>query len=209
MLAEVCRFSNTAGLRRHGALVSLMEQVDPLAWITSLVTSSYHWTGGRFEVSVEPARRACERAAPASMVPLMAGGQLAVAGRTDEAMEVLGRAAALLQGTPLGREASFMWHALRGDRAAALAFAPALDGVVQNEFAAIFTADSYARLGLLDEALTWVRKAVSHGFINYPFLAEHDPFLDDLRGTAGFSALLDEVRPRWESVVAWEESRTP
>jgi len=207
VLAEVCRFSNTAGLRRHGAMVELLGQIDPLFWLTDLVESSYHWTGGRLEEAVAPARRVCERAAPASMAPLMAGGQLAVAGRTHEAVDILGRAGALLEGTPLAREAWFMHHALRGDRGAALRFAPVVDGVVQNEFAALFAADAYACLGLRDEALTWVRKAVSHGFINHPFLAGYDPLLEDLRGTVGFQSLLDEVRPRWEAVVAWEDAR--
>ena len=44
--------------------------------------------------------------------------------------------------------------------------------------------------------MDWLRKAVAHGFINYPFLAEHDPFLGDLRAEPGFRQILSEVKPR-------------
>ncbi|HSB55766.1 MAG TPA: hypothetical protein VLD58_15500, partial [Gemmatimonadales bacterium] len=60
-----------------------------------------------------------------------------------------------------------------------------------------------------EEALRWLRKAVRHGFINYPFLAEHDPFLGDLRAEPGFRQILSEVKPRWESAVEWERRRQP
>ena len=39
--------------------------------------------------------------------------------------------------------------------------------------------------------------AVDRGFINYPFLARHDPFFEDLRGDPRFQRLLQTVRGRW------------
>ena len=47
----------------------------------------------------------------------------------------------------------------------------------------------------------------THGFINYPFLAEHDPFLASVRPKPAFQALLAEIKGRWESVIAWERGR--
>jgi len=79
--------------------------------------------------------------------------------------------------------------------------------VIQNEFAAMFTADAFALIGRHDDAVHWVRAAVDHGFINHPFLAEHDPFLTEVRDEPGFLQLLEEVRPRWEAVVEWERRR--
>ncbi|HEY5552477.1 MAG TPA: protein kinase, partial [Opitutaceae bacterium] len=60
ILAELGRFSNTAGLRHHGAFVERIALIDPLTAISALVVSSYHWTGGRFEEGVVSCRRACE-----------------------------------------------------------------------------------------------------------------------------------------------------
>jgi eukaryotic-like serine/threonine-protein kinase len=207
ILAELCRFSNTAGLRHHGVFVDRIALIDPLTAVSALVTSSYHWTGGRFEESVAPCRRACEMSGPASMFPIMAGAQLAVAGRRTEAAAILKRSADALEGSSLGREAAFLHYALVGDRDCALSFAPQEDAAIQNEFAAIFAADAYALIGCRDDALRWVRNAVEHGFINYPFLADYDPFFADIRNEPGFSQLLAEVKPRYEAVAAWEASR--
>lgn len=204
ILAELCRFSNTAGLRQHGVFVDRIGLIDPLTAISALVTSSYHWTGGRFEESVASARRACEMSNPASMFPIMAGAQLAVAGRGAEAAAILERSADALHGTQLGREAAFLRYGLLGDRDRALPFAPPADAAIQNEFAAMFTADAYAAVGCPDEAIRWVRNAVAHGFINYPFLAEHDPFLATVRSEPAFQELLAGIKGRWESVIAWE-----
>jgi len=207
ILAELCRFSNTAGLRHHGVFVDRIGLIDPLTAISALVTSSYHWTGGRFEESVASCRRACDMSNPASMFPIMAGAQLAVAGRRTEAAEILKKSADALKGTPLGREAAFLHYGLLGERDRALPFAPPTDGAIQNEFAAMFTADAYASIGNHEDAIRWVTNAIEHGFINYPFLAEHDPFLASVRGDPGFKQLLAEVKPRWEAVVEWERRR--
>lgn len=56
-------------------------------------------------------------------------------------------------------------------------------------------------------ARSWLRFAVDRGFINHPFLAEHDPFLADLRHEPDFRKVLDELRPRWEAIVEWEQTR--
>jgi len=39
--------------------------------------------------------------------------------------------------------------------------------------------------------------AVERGFINYPFLAEYDPFLATLRQDPRFLRLMEMVRDRW------------
>jgi hypothetical protein len=49
------------------------------------------------------------------------------------------------------------------------------------------------------DAVRWLRVAVTRGFVNYPFLAGRDPFLESVREDAAFQALMAEVRERWES----------
>ncbi len=71
----------------------------------------------------------------------------------------------------------------------------------------MYLADGYALIGRRADAQRWVRKAIELGFINYPFLAEHDAFLGEVRNEPGFRQLLAEVKPRWEAVVEWERGR--
>jgi hypothetical protein len=146
---------------------------------------------------------------PASMFPIMAGAQLAVAGRGAEAAAILKKSADALEGTSLGREAAFLRYGMLGDRDRALPFAPPTDDAIQNEFSAIFVADAYAAIGCRDEAIHWVRNAVGHGLINFPFLAEYDPFLATVRLEPAFQELLRQVKGRWEAVIAWEQGLAP
>jgi hypothetical protein len=47
-----------------------------------------------------------------------------------------------------------------------------------------------------------MRTAIERGFINYPFLARHDPSFKRLRGDPKFKGLLAVVRDRWERFAA-------
>ena len=57
----------------------------------------------------------------------------------------------------------------------------------------------YARLVMVEEAVAWIRRAMSRGFINYPFLAEQEPFLACIRSEPQVQAVLTEVKQRWEA----------
>jgi hypothetical protein len=59
-------------------------------------------------------------------------------------------------------------------------------------------AAAFAFLGAADEAFEWLEHAVAAGFVHYPMLAEHDPFLASVRGDARFLKLLARVKEEWE-----------
>ena len=52
----------------------------------------------------------------------------------------------------------------------------------------------------MDEALEWIENAVRRGFLNYRFLSEYDPLLENLRDDERFQALMAEARKRFESL---------
>jgi hypothetical protein len=49
-------------------------------------------------------------------------------------------------------------------------------------------ASAHAAVGATEEALLWLNRAIDGGMINYPFLSEHDRYLDSVRGDARFHA---------------------
>jgi hypothetical protein len=49
-----------------------------------------------------------------------------------------------------------------------------------------------------DRAIYWLSIAVDRGFINYPFLAYHDPLAEPLRTEPRWRLLMANVRDRWE-----------
>jgi non-specific serine/threonine protein kinase len=61
-----------------------------------------------------------------------------------------------------------------------------------------YVADALAILGEKKEALDWLENAVNRGFINYPFINEHDSFLENIRGEERFKKLMERVKYEWE-----------
>ena len=64
----------------------------------------------------------------------------------------------------------------------------------------IMVATFYAMLNLKDDAIIWAEKAASRGFINYPYLSQHDPYLAKLRGETRYEDLLKKVKREWENL---------
>ena len=67
---------------------------------------------------------------------------------------------------------------------------------------AISFAQYYALAGDENNALSWLEKAVSRGYLNYPFLSRQDPFFSRLRGDPRFEKLLQRVKREWEEFEA-------
>ena len=63
----------------------------------------------------------------------------------------------------------------------------------------IFIADLYALIDEKEESLKWLERAVEWGLINYPFLSETDPFLENIRGEKRFLKLIKNVKHAWEN----------
>jgi non-specific serine/threonine protein kinase len=61
-----------------------------------------------------------------------------------------------------------------------------------------YAASFLALAGLHKTALDWLENAVDRGFINFPLLAEHDPFLSRLRGQTRYDTLMVRVKREWE-----------
>ncbi|MFH1763371.1 MAG: hypothetical protein ABIF09_04175, partial [Gemmatimonadota bacterium] len=57
----------------------------------------------------------------------------------------------------------------------------------------------FALINRNEDALEWLQHALDRDFINYPYLAETGPFLENLRGEARFREMLEVVKAKWES----------
>ncbi len=61
-------------------------------------------------------------------------------------------------------------------------------------------ADYYSIKGKKEDAIDWLEHIVHRGFINYPLLSQHDPFLENIRKEERFQKLMDHTRNEWEKV---------
>jgi serine/threonine-protein kinase len=210
ILSNVCRFTQAAGLNNLWPFVNEAIRIDPLypiAWFGPAFTNHLY---GHLQEAVPAARRAVELAGSISPLHIYSAWILASAGLRDEAKDLLRRTGADLAGSLNGSWASFLLHALEGDAEGAKAHeSPELTKAASLvESAARIMNGAYALLGRRDDAIEWTRIAISRGFINYPFLATHDPFLESVRQDRRFQSLMVELRPRWEAIVEWERSLT-
>jgi hypothetical protein len=57
----------------------------------------------------------------------------------------------------------------------------------------------YAVLGMVGESVAWLKQAMTLGFINYPFLAEHEPFLARIQSQPTVQDVFREIKERWEA----------
>ena len=67
-----------------------------------------------------------------------------------------------------------------------------------DEMFPIWMAESYSLIDEKEEAIKWLEHGIDWGFINFWFLNEYDPFLENIRGEERFRLLMKRVKREWE-----------
>ena len=62
-----------------------------------------------------------------------------------------------------------------------------------------WAASFFAILGDFDTSLDWLEHSFDRGFINYPWMSQHDPFLTKMRGNPRYDQLMERVKHEWEN----------
>ena len=207
VLVEMCRYSNSAGLRRHWTHIDAATQIDPLSPTSHVLVADYFTFNGPAVKVADATRRAIALAPETSMLHTFAGWELFEAGQPEEGMHVMEQALRLHTDGVGRATARFLLCAAQGDQAAALeASTPAMEAALGNEASSRLIAGACARVGLVPKALAWLRAAVDRGFIHYPNLSTNVTLLEALGDEPVYRSLLAEVEPRWKAVVEWERS---
>jgi tetratricopeptide (TPR) repeat protein len=189
----VGRNQEALGLAAH------MVAADPLNPMSYLMEAAALWGCGRMDDALGAARRSYRLGPDSPQTLMILAWTLAYAGRESELD-------GLVEGTTLDRTGPaglvLLLHACLARR---MAEARAL---LTEEFEAtcrrdpewsLFLGDCLAALGSHDRAMEWLENAVERGYVNHPFLAEHDPLLASLRGNDRFQRLLERAKAGWES----------
>ena len=160
---------------------------------------------GNFAVAIDPYRQMFQMDPANPMARLFYVWVLVLNRREDVAGSVLEDFPEEVRDTVPARLAFFLAHAAAGNATEALAaVTPRMEEVASTgaDVFARMLAQGYAMAGMPERALFWLGTAVNRGFINYPFLAHHDPFFAPLRRQPRFEALMETVCSRWERFEA-------
>jgi serine/threonine protein kinase len=181
-------------------LIDTLLLVDPLIAFHHLMPGWTLYMDGDLEAALEPCRKAYEM--DPDFDPLRWVYALLLAGnqRLTESFSLIDLMQEEIPQSNFTRQAVFLKFALQGRKKEALqAVTPELISWARwDELWPWAMAAGYALIEEKDEAIDWLEHATSRGFIHYPFLSEHDPFLENLRGEQRFKELMKKVKHDWE-----------
>jgi tetratricopeptide (TPR) repeat protein len=185
-------------------LLARLLKVDPLTPITRCMPAFADLMEGKFSAAIRPYQQMLEMDPANPVARLFYIWVLILNRRSDQAKAICANYPLEALETVPARIASFLTRAAAGDQLEArFALTPQIESVAKaTDMFPRFLAQGFAWAGMRVPALKWLRTAIDRGFINYPFLARHDPSFRTLRGDPKFKELLAVVRDRWERFAA-------
>jgi non-specific serine/threonine protein kinase len=175
-------------------------RIDPLDFITNFLNALQPFYGGDFELALVRLRKVHERYPDNPYARFGYALLLAYYGRREEAFALFDLNAKDHPDLALAILGIMFKHAILGEKKSVFKLMTddlrktcLRDSTYGHHLAGIF-----ALLGERSEALDWLGRAVTAGFINYPLLADKDPFLANIRGEERFKKLMKRVKYEWE-----------
>jgi thioredoxin-like negative regulator of GroEL len=126
---------------------------------------------------------------------------LAANGRREDATLMLHQVASDAPSMAWARLAAALAFALEGNREQVLNVLTSdlQEAARWDDVFSWWMADSFALVGETEAALDAVERMIALGIVNYPFLAQHEPFLSGLRSEPRFHELMEQARVRWNA----------
>jgi hypothetical protein len=159
---------------------------------------------GHLEEAIDPYRQMFEMDQSNPMARLFFAWVLILNRRHDDVGKLLKAFPPDQRDSLPGRLSFFLAHAATGRfREAQAELTPQIEAIARaTDVFPRFLAEGFALAGKRELAIQWLRIAVDRGFVNYPFLAHHDPAFASLRGDSAFETLLETTRHRWDQFEA-------
>ena len=176
-------------------------EIDPLTSINYLFMAIVSYSQKQFSRSVELTRKALQMNPEFHWGRFWLAYYLAANGQKSEALNIadhtIGNQAV---DTIIRQLLLFLKYALGNDyEKAKYALSPETKKYIWNDpdFSALMPG-LFSSVDEKEEAFRYMEHALARGFINYPFYAENDAFLANLRKEARFKKLMEPVKYDWE-----------
>jgi tetratricopeptide (TPR) repeat protein len=175
-------------------------EIDPLTAANHGMPGWVELMAGRLEAALPYYEKASRLEPHNQTLQFFYAWVLGLNNRREDAYRVIDRFVEINPQDVTAQLGTFLKFALQGRKEDALkSVTPELEAVAKEaEFYSRFMMHCYALIGENEKALDWLENDVRLGFINYPFLAQYDPFLKNLRGEDRFKKIMDRVKGLWE-----------
>ncbi len=170
--------------------------LDPLTPINVFVSGLVYMYSGDFAKSLPYLARALAIDDSSPLLIWSAVVFEAWGGKLDESIAHADRLAEIAPGWVYTEHALFLKHALRGEKQLAIGhYTPDFDKEAAFDcHFALHVAHCFALIGEHQKALDFLEIAVRAGMLNYRFLSEFDPLLENIRREPRFLALMTEAK---------------
>ncbi len=181
-------------------LVEKLVAIDPLTPFYRMMPGFLALMRGEFENAASPFQQAIRRDPGNPILRFTYGHILALGGRNEDAFAVWNQLEQDLPDSFFANFGRFFRLTLQGEKKEALGAATeSLRSAAIDDCQYAWTmAQCFSLLGEKEEALRFLQSSIDHGLINHPLLAEQDPFLEGLRGSPEFDALMADTLDQWQ-----------
>jgi TolB-like protein/class 3 adenylate cyclase len=179
-------------------------QLDPLSFPANWYNAAQYIFIGEYDQALQPGKRLYELHPENPFSQFLYSLILAYNNKLEEAIPIIHHNAQKNPDTVYAKLGLILKYAFHGDNTQ-------VQKEITNDFEKTVLRDlTYSHhlsgfLALMDnkeEALKWMENAINAGLINYPLIAEKDPFLENIRGEKRFKELLQKVKAQWENFEA-------
>ena len=193
-------YAHSGRISEARQIISRLIRIDPLNMLTYFGSGAIEAFDGKFEDAIKELDQAARMDEQNPFIQFWLSRALSYAKHLGQAHDLSALIEKEAPGTVWAGLASFHRYALENKKSEALqTVTPEFMNLVRDdEGFPIWMAESYALLGETGAAIEWIENAVDWGFINYPFLMGHDPFLVSIRGEERFQKLMERVKYEWE-----------
>ena len=189
---------------RISALVHLSERlmvIDPLDFFTNIIQGMRYFYVGQFDKGLVAWKRLYELY-PQNPIGLFLYAMILIYNnRSEEAFEVIDQNKREYPDHGHAKLGVILKYALKNKKQKVKEEMTVdfIETCQRDAFHAQFLAGIFSLLDEKKTALDWLENAINHTFINYPFLNEYDPLLENIRGEERFKKLMKRVKKEWEN----------
>ncbi|NOT08998.1 MAG: protein kinase [Gemmatimonadales bacterium] len=182
-------------------LAKRLIEADPLTALNHSMLAWIETLEGGMGAGLESLRRAGAMDPSNPLVRLFLGTQLLCAEQAEEAAHELRQLAEDRSHPGISAVAAFLGAAHRGEASAAhtILASDLQPAIGRIEYLSRIVAIGWVILREFDEAVRWVRRAVQHGFLNYPMMSAENQVFSALRGHPAYEELLREVKVKYDA----------